>query len=40
MDFYEINDDIYFGEYTLTPASCRNKISKKSNEYFKQFITI
>ncbi len=40
MDFYEINDEIYFGEYTLTPASCRNRISKKSNEYFKQFITI
>ena len=40
MDFYEINNEIYFGEYTLTPASCQNKISKQSNEYFKQFITI
>jgi len=38
MDFYEVNGEIYFGEYTLTPASCRNKISKKSNEYFKKFI--
>ena len=40
MDFYEINNEIYFSEYTLTPASCRNKISRQSNEYFKQFITI
>ena len=40
MDFYEVNDEIYFGEYTLTPASCRNKISKNSNEYFKKFIMI
>lgn len=40
MDFYEINGEIYFGEYTLTPKSCKNKITKKSNEYFKQFIKI
>lgn len=40
MDFYEVNNEVYFGEYTLTPASCRNKISKKSNEYFKKFIMI
>jgi len=40
MDFYEINGEIYFSEYTLTPASCRNKISKQSNEYFKKFINI
>ena len=40
MDFYEVNGEIYFGEYTLTPASCRNKISKRSNEYFKKFIMI
>ena len=40
MDFYEINGEIYFSEYTLTPASCRNKVSKQTNEYFKKFINI
>ena len=37
IDFYEINDEIYFGEYTISSGACRNKVSKNVDNYFKKF---
>ena len=39
IDFYEINNEIYFGEYTISSGACRNKVSKNVDNYFKRFIS-
>lgn len=39
LDFYEINGDIYFGEYTISSGVCKNNVSKNVDRYLKKFIS-
>ena len=38
IDLYEINDKIYFGEFTFTPNACRAKFSNNFDYKFYKLL--
>lgn len=38
VDFYEIKDELYFGEYTIFPADCKFPISKQVERHIQDKI--
>lgn len=38
VDFYEINEQLYFGEYTIWPADCKFPISKQVERHIQNKI--